>query len=550
MASQIVLFPDTWYPTLLTRNYGHGWVMKHGFRELYQNLVDAAVASIQSEQPTRQKSDFYWTTSSSYGSRSMYRKIEHRYMLPEGTVVASILWDEETQTVTFTNPGRIPISALFFHPNKNTESLDIAGSHGEGLKMALLVLLREGKTVKVMPGGSQEWQFCLQNVQLPDGETTLETMCFQVTAAQGEQSVSVAIGNITQSCWEEAMHQFLDLRQPADVLRLPASRPELGSLLVGPRALSELYVKGIFVKNEGQGAPFVLHFGFDLVNIKLGRDRDAVADLWERHRCTSKLVADIMNHADQLAAQFSWLNTADLLSKTYDALCVNDHTLHFFHEHASTEVKNRIFLTWRQRLGFTEDDEVQPVLGGKLRQTIREEILSLGVAEDFYPYSAANISSLLWSTITLSTYYETLQSKVRRKLEAADVVPLSEEQRNDVSVAIAVLGPEMPPNATVHFKLFDGYSMRYKSSANGQTDFFLSNQILNYDAVVKNDIEIVCVRRVAAKIFLSLALMNGSHFGHMLVAQRAEFRLENGQAAGAEHTEGQSESFEIVPENE
>jgi len=308
---------------------------------------------------------------------------------------------------------------------------------------------------------------------------------------------------------------------------VPASRSELGSLLLGDAARSHLYVKRIFVKNEAVGAPFNLSFGYDVPQAGLNRDRDAVLNLWERHRSTSRLVADVANNLPRLRdnPEYAEHPLGTLIQQLFHALRVNDHTLYYFHETSNPDVNDELFQFWWQYVEGTPDH--QPVHPNQ-ETIVLKKINDMGVGSEFYKFSA-RLSGQLWNCVCRSRHYETFDARVQHVLRGAQGYAATlENERADHDTAVQVLGRlNMYPDRTrIHFKEF-GYKLHYiETGADGGKDAYLSRHVLNEDQIRDQDPAIQVPRKVAAKIFISVAQLLGLRFEHMLVNQCEEFRRE------------------------
>jgi hypothetical protein len=190
-----------------------------------------------------------------------------------------LLYDLKDETLVFENDGvALARKILLLGFSSKTRNAELVGQFGEGLKVGILALLREGKTVQ-METGFEVWVFKL----LPDpnfgGELVLSVeisirgSTTEVDLSRSDelrQSTVTTIGNMPPAEWASYRKDFLFLSTPAekDIVRTAT-----GNMILDPEFLHQLYVKQFWVMDMEQEG---LHFGVDLRNTVLDRDRRAV----------------------------------------------------------------------------------------------------------------------------------------------------------------------------------------------------------------------------------------------------------------------------------
>jgi hypothetical protein len=164
----------------------------------------------------------------------------------------SILWIESKGN------GLVEQHLLFGVSEKKSDNA--IGQFGEGLKLALLVLTRMGKTAVIWSGGKRYWNE-------PDemGGQEVFAVCWQdCTAFPGVTRIEI-------DDWEHESYEDRFLR-PGDP-RIIFTDPFGRSILA--QNLPDIFVKGVWIcKARLQGNGY--QFGYNLQTTKLGRDREVV----------------------------------------------------------------------------------------------------------------------------------------------------------------------------------------------------------------------------------------------------------------------------------
>lgn len=217
------------YELPLARNYVSHWGFKEAVRELMQNAID-------SEDPL------------------------------EYSVVGHVLSITSRSTV-------LPASTLVLGQTSKAGVESKIGNFGEGFKLALLVLAREGYEVKVM-NGNKLWVPSFVHSE------TFGTEVLQISeeALGGNQGLTFQIDNLQHEDTTD-IHDMCLFMQPAmtDVISTP-----YGNIL--PSRQGFLYVGGLMVCETN------LKYGYDVKPqfLKLERDRQTVAD-WDIHWITKDM---------------------------------------------------------------------------------------------------------------------------------------------------------------------------------------------------------------------------------------------------------------------
>ena len=183
---------------------------------------------------------------------------------------------KDTKTLVIENEGcTLPHEALLLGHTTKTDRSSLIGKFGEGLKLGILALVRAGHAVKIR-SGSEVW---LPSIQKSE-KFNAEVLCFDIDKGRAAKNrVSVEIGGIEADAWESMQDCFLFLSSP-EALSEVVVKTSGGSLLLGPKYVGKIYVKGIFVSRDPS-----LNYGYDFADAELDRDRKMLTKWDLNYRC-------------------------------------------------------------------------------------------------------------------------------------------------------------------------------------------------------------------------------------------------------------------------
>lgn len=154
--------------------------------------------------------------------------------------------------------------ALLFGTTSKTNRPDLIGQFGEGLKLGLLALVRQGIKVTVRTGGEIWTPTIERSEQYAAKVLVINTR----KAPQYRNAVIVEIHGIDAEAWSAMRERFLFVTPPTDEQCVEAGR---GSLLLGDRFRGRVYVKGIHVYTDDR-----FENGYDFKYLAVDRDRKMV----------------------------------------------------------------------------------------------------------------------------------------------------------------------------------------------------------------------------------------------------------------------------------
>jgi hypothetical protein len=149
---------------------------------------------------------------------------------------------------------------LFGHTTKEGRE-DQIGQFGEGLKLAVLTLVRAGRDVKIY-SGDEIWTPVIDHSKVFDEKV----LCFNIgKSSKHKDFVRIDI-DLNKEEWEEQKKNFLFISPPQK-----SFNGYYGSVILDPELKGKIFVKGIFVQDEKD-----FEYGSNLIRIDVDRDRRMV----------------------------------------------------------------------------------------------------------------------------------------------------------------------------------------------------------------------------------------------------------------------------------
>ena len=178
---------------------------------------------------------------------------------------------------------------------------DYRGQHGEGLKLACLVLARRGHDVKIV-NGDESWT---PKIEASDQFAGAEVLTIYTHKRQNDSGAfTVEIGNITKEAWTLMKERFLFLNKPEKAIDT-----NYANVLMDEKFKGQVFVKGIWVQTNPD-----FRYGYDFKSIQTDRDRRMVSS-WDMKYYAAKALEEAMT-SNYLPAE----TVVDLLaSQSHDA---------------------------------------------------------------------------------------------------------------------------------------------------------------------------------------------------------------------------------------
>lgn len=260
---------------MIKEDYVRGWRVRDAFRELIANAIDA-------EQ--------------------------------EHGAAASVTHTDTTLKIR--NIGtRLDIHALYLGGTSKTGSTSAIGQYGEGLKLALLVLVRNNMPVR-LENDDEVWTPVLEPDQNGVRALAINTRAKRVPSG----NVEITIENVSEDLYYEACLMFLRLQPPKN--KIPTSA---GEILLDADRLGHLYVRGVYITKLPEALA-----GYNIQELEVSRDRRSydtyeltrkIQQMWAeaatRPEAARSVFDGFMNGAQDLQGA-SWLSNEALTASMVD----------------------------------------------------------------------------------------------------------------------------------------------------------------------------------------------------------------------------------------
>lgn len=275
----------------LAITYVPSWGIVEAFRELFQNALD--------------------------------NQIEN----PNNTM--GFVYDEESQTLSITNKtSSLEADSLLLGSTTKADDNRTIGIHGEGYKLAFMVLLRNNKTVTVHNYGKRElWNVRFVNSKKYNNQPvpTIFVDKKHIWQKTPDNDLTIIVSGITKEEYNKVVEKNLHIREDS----LSCIKCTNGRILTDPTEKGNIYVKGLFVYNNEK---FTYGYDFEPRVISLDRDR-RLADSIRVSFETSSLWAEAANNSDE----HKELMIKMFYDKVYDVEYITESFIHNF-----SKVKNAI----------------------------------------------------------------------------------------------------------------------------------------------------------------------------------------------------------------
>lgn len=223
------------YELSLSRNYVSNWGIDEAIRELLQNAKDSS---------GQEKIDI----------------------------------DKNNGTIYIENKNTsIPSSTLLLGNTSKKDDLDKIGQFGEGYKLAILVLLREGKDVSIK-NGNKNWNPSFEYSDTFD----CEVLCINETEYNGSDLI-FEISGFEENELNDIENEFLGISGQA----YNFIQTSYGEILTDPQYKGKIYVSGLPVYQDDN---FEYGYNFEARYVNLDRDRKSI-NIYELKRLTALSVA-------------------------------------------------------------------------------------------------------------------------------------------------------------------------------------------------------------------------------------------------------------------
>lgn len=185
---------------------------------------------------------------------------------------AVYLADEEKLNIS-NKSSKLTLDTLLLGVSTKRNDDRTIGQHGEGYKIAFMVLAREGKKVTVYNYGANEvWNVKLVKSKRYNGEEIVQVEVDKnpIWKKAPNNNLTIVIDSISNSDYENIQKDCIMLRD-----EYPESyKSEVGNILTDEDEVGNIFVRGLFVFKDP-----LLKYGYDIqVPVKLDRDRNNISN--------------------------------------------------------------------------------------------------------------------------------------------------------------------------------------------------------------------------------------------------------------------------------
>lgn len=253
------------YELSISSNYVHTWGIEEAVREIMQNAIDS-------------QTDGH-NLSASYN---------------EGVLVIK-------------NDGcNLSIASLVLGNSGKDDTAKYIGTYGEGFKLAIVVLLRSGVSVRVHTNG-QRWEPEFRK-SVKFGIDTLHIDVFPESTSKNV--ISFELSSIEYDIFEGIRDNNLAMLTAMGFNTGEVIETEYGKILVEPRYKGKMFVNGLYVQ---QDSSFQYGYDFKPQYLHLDRDRKAI-NYYKMRELTARAVTSQNNvKLVQNAISKSYIDVRDII---------------------------------------------------------------------------------------------------------------------------------------------------------------------------------------------------------------------------------------------
>ena len=286
--------PDVQINMMISEDYIPEWGFKEGLREFLQNQHDGIINYALKEDNLVIKGigDKYKDNDNPEDFEK-FLNFEF-FNKNDNEKLGEIIYDEKLKILTIINKGKLVMGNLVLGSKKEKKNNnEIIGQFGEGMKLAILSLLRkneknENKNINIISSDKNfAFELCKGSFEEENESRILYCNLSKYKKYDMENKVKVEISNITKNEWNDEIYKYLWLLDRVN-LKIYLSEKEgekIGEILAEPIFENKLYCKGIYVQNIEKGKNDELKSkqipGFNVYELKLDRDRNCVQDTYE-----------------------------------------------------------------------------------------------------------------------------------------------------------------------------------------------------------------------------------------------------------------------------
>jgi len=214
------------YELPISPNYVCNWGVNEAIREILQNAIDADSSGFRKE----------------------------------------ITYDSNTGVLRIKNSGtQLLLSSLVLGCSSKSNMEDMIGKYGEGYKLALVVLLRDGYDVTIL-NKNELWIPSFKNSK------TYNTQILNIHVEPSNETsdgIEYLIGNVTEDLYNSLLLNFPCINDDYG----KTVRCDNGTILLDKKFKGRMYVEGLYIQSDDN---FDYGYNFNSDVVDLDRDRKAI----------------------------------------------------------------------------------------------------------------------------------------------------------------------------------------------------------------------------------------------------------------------------------
>lgn len=336
--------------------------------------------------------------------------------------VMSFNYDKKSKTLTIANKtSLLTLDSLLLGSSTKRDEENTIGKHGEGYKIAFMVLLREGKSIKVENYGAKElWTTRLVKARRYNNSLIPEITIDKepIWKSLPNNNLSIEISGITEEEYEAIKLSNLHLQEGVE-----KCESEYASVLLNSEHRGKMFVNGLYICSKEN-----FKYGYDIKpkEIKLDRDRKLI-DSFDLEYLTSKVWYTLaIEHKEEF---LSLLTDSKVNDTRYSGSISEYSTIYGTADHKRQVIENLV-KSFEEEYG----EDAVPV-------TSNSEL------EDVF-YSGSEVTPIMVSE-SLGKFISCIRdNKVAKKKNPKELLvefkekvfnKLSEEELNDLDIVIDML---------------------------------------------------------------------------------------------------------------
>lgn len=218
--------------------------------------------------------------------------------------------------------SKLTLDSLLLGSSTKRDDDRTIGQHGEGYKIAFMVLLREGKNITVENYGADEiWTTKLVNSRRYNGAKVVQIEVDKnpFWKKNVNNDLNIIVEGISESEYDDIVKANLFLQDDVDASEMTSS----GQVLFGDDNVGKIFVKGLYVSTmNSMGLRY--GYNFDTTGIKLDRDRKLVSSfdisyyaskIWAELAKNDKYTEDIADMVQSKDPDVEYLRSSIYLYK-------------------------------------------------------------------------------------------------------------------------------------------------------------------------------------------------------------------------------------------